>query len=472
MVMALPMMKTKAFTTTKLLTKRFPNGHMNTSSPQQHQHGNQLIVMSPTRDASVSTRSRYLAPPLFASSKINSDNDLNNIIEPTFTKTPSLMATATRKTVPPKRNLNHGIRPIINFLSSIQSALSKNQRSLMTFLTASIIMVSILFTPLQDAIAAPSGGRMGGSFGGSSRSSGSSSSRSYSSPSRSYSRGFNQGYSSGYYSRPSVVVAPPVIGSYGYGYGYRSPGVVVTRGPSIVDVIIFGVFAAAIFSTFTAGPNNLFDSSDSTTSALGPGVTVAQISVALNVPNRNDRLSILSFLDRLSATASTDSRVGVSNLVSQVAIELLRQKRSIFAANTEYKHFKDADGAQRYFSTKAVQERSKFERENTNKYGGVDYSGNSGRGGDNELLSSDSEGFSPQATSAVVTIVISIDGDSTKLQQINNIGNLEEALTRIATDVKVDNCLRSAEVLWTPDDNRDFLSERDVIVDYPKLRSV
>jgi len=244
--------------------------------------------------------------------------------------------------------------------------------------------------------------------------------------------------------------------------------VIVTRGPSAFDVVIFGIFAAVVFSTFSAGPRNKFDS-DATTSALGSGVTVAQISIALNVPNRNDQSSILFFLDRLSKTASTDSRVGVSNLVSQVALELLRQKRSIFAADTEFKHFKDADGAQRYFSTKAIQERSKFEKENTNKYGGVDYSAQSTS---KNMLPSGLEVYSPQATSAVVTLVISIDGDSTKLPQINNISDVERALTRIATDVKVDDCLRSAEVLWTPDDSRDVLSERDIIVDYPKLRSI
>lgn len=45
----------------------------------------------------------------------------------------------------------------------------------------------------------------------------------------------------------------------------------------------------------------------------------------------------------MSRTASTDSRVGISNLVSQVALELIRQKPYIFAANTEYKHFRDND---------------------------------------------------------------------------------------------------------------------------------
>jgi uncharacterized membrane protein len=376
---------------------------------------------------------------------------------------PSMKTTKTNPYMPK----NHGLHPSIhNAFQSIRSAFSKRQHKAMTFLAATIIMAFVLFAPLQDAIAAPSGGRMGGSFGGGS--SRQSSSRSYSSPSRSsnsYGRGFSHGYSSGYYSRPSITVAPS-IGSYGY---YGRPGVAVVRtGPSIIDVIIFGAFVAVLFGSFSGGSRDLLDKDETTSSALGPGVTVAQISIALNVPNRDSPSSFLSFLDKLSHTANTDSRVGVSDLVSQVSIGLLRHKRYIFAADTEYKHFRDGEGAQRHFSSKAIQERSKFEKETTNKYGGVDYSSRDVSG----QMESSNTGYSPQATSAVVTLVIAIDGDSTKLPQINNMNDLEKALTKIATDVKVDDCLRSAEILWTPDDKNDVLSKEDVNADYPKLRDV
>jgi Predicted membrane protein len=384
---------------------------------------------------------------------------------------------------------------------SIRTAWSQSQKSAMTFLAAALIMASVLLTPFQDAIAAPSGGRMGGSFGGGS---GSNNRQSYSSgrsstyrspSSSSYTRGFTQGYGTGYLSRPSVTVVPS-IGGYGYGYGgyfgapIVSPGLtVVSRGPSIVDVLIFGFFATFLFRTFTSSSVMMDDDDDNTTltrmsssSLLGSGVTVAQISVAVRVPNRKDPSNILSFLERLSRTARTDSRVGISNLVSQVALELLRQKRFIFAADTEYKHFSrgNENGAQRHFSSKTIQERSKFEKENTSKYGGVDYSSSSfdddddafGKSSSFVLEDGTSGSILPRATNAVVTLIISIDGDSTKLPQINNVSDLEKALTRIATDVKVDDCLRSAEVLWTPDDKRDVLSDRDIYVDYPKLRNV
>lgn len=447
---------------------------------------------------------RTLSSPVFTSAKakaavpaklyahygMNDDIDKNDsgssgsIIEPTIidkvVSTEYLNKNAKVDTTSPtsiKRNMNHGVHPaIINTWKSIRNTLASRQlrQKSMTIFAAAFIMISVLFGGIvEDASAAGSGGRMGGSYGGSSRSRSPSSSRSYSSPSRSYSspsRSYNRGYSRGYYSRPSVTVAP-IIGSPGYGsYGYGVPtGVVVARGPSIVDFIFFLFFAGVavnVISGIVNGGNDFSRSLDEA-SPLGKGVSVVQVSVALNVPRRDSPSSILTYLDQLSRTASTDSRVGISNLVSQVALELMRQKPYIFAANTEYKHFRDNDEkkATRYFNNVAVEERGKFEREGTNKYGGVDYSTTG-----NKL--SDQQELSAQATSAVVTILIEIDGDETKLPQINNINDLQRALTTLATDVKVEDCLRSAEVLWTPEDPDDVLSDKDVIIDYPKLRSV
>ena len=192
------------------------------------------------------------------------------------------------------------------------------------------------------------------------------------------------------------------------------------------------------------------------------------MSIAMHISNRNDSRSIPSFLHRLSETANTNSRVGVSNLVSQVSLEILRQRQSVYAAGTESKHYKDNDlnHSMRDYNTEAIQERSKFEKENTNKYDGVDY--NRGKeAAERPSLSSSSSpsSFNPQATSAVITLLISIDGDETKLPMIHNVQDLGRALTIIATDVQVEDCLQSAEVLWTPNDDVDVLTERDVYVE-------
>lgn len=98
-----------------------------------------------------------------------------------------------------------------------------------------------------------------------------------------------------------------------------------------------------------------------------------------------------------------------------------------------------------------MKERAKFERENTDG-GSV--------GGDNRV------------TMAVVTLLLSIDGDSTQLPKIRSMQDVEEALRIIAADSKVDDCLQSVEILWTPGERSETLTEKDVLADYPQLWSV
>lgn len=67
----------------------------------------------------------------------------------------------------------------------------------------------------------------------------------------------------------------------------------------------------------------------------------------------------------------------------------------------------------------SVQERGKFERETKSVYGGVDYTGADRK----QLPQSDS--VSPQATMAVITIILAIEGDSTKIPTIRSTADVE-----------------------------------------------
>jgi len=170
----------------------------------------------------------------------------------------------------------------------------------------------------------------------------------------------------------------------------------------------------------------------------------------------------LSALDKISKTAKTDSRFGIQNLSSEVALEILRRRSSIVSAHSSTQHFSNRPKALRAFQNLSVKERSKFETETVSKFGGVDYS--------SRLLGSDRN--SNKATMAVITLVLAIDGDSTKLHKINSLSDVEQALQKIASDSMVGDCLQSAEILWTPEDRSESLSVRDVIADYPELRSI
>jgi hypothetical protein len=63
------------------------------------------------------------------------------------------------------------------------------------------------------------------------------------------------------------------------------------------------------------------DDSDLGSSALGPGVSVASITLALDVPNRDDPGNILAKLKRIAEAADTGTRRGVQTLVSNGTYE-------------------------------------------------------------------------------------------------------------------------------------------------------
>jgi uncharacterized membrane protein len=359
------------------------------------------------------------------------------------------------------------------FVSLFQNM--KEQDKVPMKVAAVALGMALALMPLQ-ANAAMSGGRMGGSYSRPRQSM----SRPMPSRSSSYSRGYSGGYSSGYYSRPSVAITP----GYGFGYSpfgfgggfggggyYGGSGVVsVARGPSFFDLLLVGglLYAATnvlsnVGSEISSSSGMSWADSAREMSSLGPGTSVVQLSVAIEVPDRDDPNSMLSILSRLSQTARTDSRVGIQNLTSQVAIELLRRKASIVSASSEHQHYGDRAKAGRDYESRSIRERSKFERESISKYGGVDYGTNSPSLG---------SGLSSKATMAVVTLVMAIDGDSTKVPKINSISSVEDALRLIAANSKVDDCLQSVEILWTPEERTETLSVRDVVADYPELRSV
>ena len=158
----------------------------------------------------------------------------------------------------------------------------------------------------------------------------------------------------------------------------------------------------------------------------------------------------------------------MQNLTSQVALELLRRKSSFVAAYARRRHYGDGTEAQREYNGATIRERGKFQRETVSKFGGVDYA--VGRG-----LLGKKRDDDYSATVAVITILMLIDGDSTKKalpSRISSIRDVEEALSRIATDSKADDCLRGAEILWTPEERDETLTMREVLADYPSLRSI
>jgi uncharacterized membrane protein len=67
----------------------------------------------------------------------------------------------------------------------------------------------------------------------------------------------------------------------------------------------------------------------------------------------------------------------------------------------------------------------------------------------------------------VVTILVAAEGEY-KLPTINSNADLKDALRKLGS-IPVDS-IQAVEVLWTPQDENDTLSERELLRDYPLLR--
>lgn len=176
-------------------------------------------------------------------------------------------------------------------------------------------------------------------------------------PSRSY----------GYYghSRPLYFRSQPRVGIHDGGpttqlYSSFDAPVAVARRPPKTEVLLLAGTGILIASRL-AGKD--YGRDDEQTSALGPGFSVVSVTVALDVPNRDDPSCILSKLKRQALTTKTDSRGGVKDMMSQTALELLREERSIISVDSSYRHFRTFNEAERVFNRLSINQRSKFDRE-------------------------------------------------------------------------------------------------------------
>ena len=358
--------------------------------------------------------------------------------------------------------------------------------------TSLALFLIFCFATLPSLAGATSAGRMGGSFFEQSSSSSHSSRTSLRSPVRS-SPGTNLHRT---YRRPTVpsrLITPIRI------YQAPSPQVVIhTRGSTIwstpyeVPAKRFS-FSDAVLLTGTGAllaygfRSNYFRGRDQQNSGpLGPGFSVASLTVSLDVPNRDDPNSILSKLRRQALSVQTDSTKGIQSMLSQATLELLRQEKSIVSVDSSYSHFLTVKEAERKFNKISIEKRSKFDRETgTSVWTPVTYVSPQKFslicpnnlspfvvnifGGENHADKSANRNGSYAATAAVITITIAITGDSTRFDKIKSRSKLREALFRIASDCQVDDSLLAAEILWSPEERSDVLTTEDIYADYPNL---
>ncbi|XAR54516.1 hypothetical protein NMG60_11029672 [Bertholletia excelsa] len=295
------------------------------------------------------------------------------------------------------------------------------------------VLLGLLLTYDPNSALAASGGRMGGrSF---SSHSSSSSSRSFST--RKASPGFS--YSVPYY-------APSPFGFSGGGF-YVGPAVGVgVGGGSSLFLILMGFAAFMLVSGF------LSDRSDGDVLTATEKTSVLKLQVGLLGTGR----SLQRDLNRIAETADTSSSEGLSYVLTETALALLRHPDYCISGYSSVDVKRSMEDGEKRFNQLSIEERGKFDEETL-----VNVNSMKRKSTTNQKTS----GFSNEYI--VITILVAAEGVH-KLPAINGSGNLKEALQKLAS-IPAHRTL-AVEVLWTPQNEEDTLSERELLEDYPLLR--
>ena len=311
----------------------------------------------------------------------------------------------------------------------------------------SMLAVLMLLALPSLALAGP---RSGGSFGGrlGFRSGGGSSMpRSYSSP----------GYSGG---GSHYIFAPGWGwgwgGGYGYGGGFGLFGTLV-----VIAVVGYGAFAIsrAIRRARQGGAagwqGGYSDSYDDEAQVAAGRAYVYKLQIGLGRSARG----IQQRLEQFATSGDTSTEAGLAALLQQSALELLRQKDSIRYAGADASGPMSLTNAETKMNGLALTERSRFEVERVR----------SADGRVNRAQESAIEG----AEALEVVVVTMIVATRTPLSAFKSIGSHQE-LEAILSELGgvAPGGLLGLEVVWTPADPDDSMTETDLMTTYPELRSL
>ncbi|KAK9691777.1 hypothetical protein RND81_09G219300 [Saponaria officinalis] len=314
--------------------------------------------------------------------------------------------------------------PLGYLLKSLKNAFTSLKQPV---IVAILLGALLMYDPNGGALAA-SGGRVGGrAF----------SSRSSMSSSRSYSvRPSSPGFS------------VPFYGPSPFGGGlYAGPaiGVGVGAGSSLIFVLM-GFAAFVLLSGF------LSDRDEGGVLRATEKTTVIKLQVGLLGMAR----SLQSDLNKIAESADTSTPEGLSYVLTETTLSLLRHPDYCISAYSSVDVKRSIDEGERRFNQLSIEERGKFDEETLVNVNNIKRQGSK---------STRSTGFSNEYI--VITILVAAEG-VLKLPTINGSIDLKEALQKLASIPS--SKTMAVEVLWTPQNENDTLSERELLEDYPLLR--
>jgi uncharacterized membrane protein len=311
------------------------------------------------------------------------------------------------------------------------------------------------------AAAAFAGPRSGGSFSGRQ---GFRSGGGYSMPSSpGYSGGgYGSPYSGGYgYGGGSHFFFLPGFGGYGGGFGLFG---------SLAAMLVVGLVVASVARAVRAS-RGARSSQEGYQDAYygggyGDGGVVAMPGRAylyrLQLAFGRSARGIQERLAEFAARGDTESEAGLAALLQQTALELLREKDAVRYVGTDARGPLSFTNAETTMNGLALTERGRFQVERVRAAGGQ---------------VARSEATAEEGKEALELVVVTLlaatrtplqsFGDAGAPGSPDDLGPLLSELGGVSPDA-----ILGLEVIWTPADPNDSMTETDVMTTYPDLRSV
>ncbi|BBN03963.1 hypothetical protein MPTK1_3g00940 [Marchantia polymorpha subsp. ruderalis] len=259
--------------------------------------------------------------------------------------------------------------------------------------------------------------------------------------SRSFSSGIPAGLSSPLPEAKTRIAYGYYLGpAYGYGGGFGF------GGGSIFLLLILGFLAVQAFTKT--------GSEDGSFTRTREKVSVLKLQVGLLGIARN----LQSDLERIADRADTSTTRGLHYVLTETVLALLRQPDMCILGTSSADVKRSVESGERRFNQLSLEERGKFDEETL-----VNVDGNRKK----DIERGRNDGFGNEYI--VVTVLVAAEGEY-KLPAIYSNSDMREALKTLGS-IPADR-LQGVEILWTPQDKNDTLTERDLLRNYPLLKSL
>jgi uncharacterized membrane protein len=308
-----------------------------------------------------------------------------------------------------------------------------------------VLGISLLFSFLLATSAAFAGPRSGASFGGL---------RGFRSASRPSAGYFPRSYPSGRrYGGGSGFIFMPSFGwGGGWGYGGGMSSLLLTGMVLFGAVLVVrSIRRAARRGALTYGAPH----DDDEIAQYSGRAYVYKIQLGIGRSGRG----IQKRLEQFASTGDTASEAGLAQLLRQTALELMREKDSIRYGQVDPGGPYSMTNAEAKLTGTAMAERARFQVERV-------------RGTDGQVRRS--EAAASVGLEAleylVVTVLVATRSPLSGLQKLEHRQGLGTLLTTLGGVPA--STLLGLEVVWTPADPEDSLTEMDVMTTYPEMRSL